>query len=707
MKQGGERGINLLRKQRWVFALILLISGGMFACWSPSAGASSLEKAYDAAVGGIVDLRLDDSPKGKQSVKLAGAWLFYWQRLLTPAEWQRETSPVSYLNVPLSWKAEPASTGVDSPYGYGTYRLELHIAPNQIGQSKALFIRSIGSAYRIWIDGDEKLGLGTVGTNRSGEVPESRINLLFFQPQQDTVEIVIQTSNFSFREGGIIGDIVYGDTAALIPSIVRSLLYDLFLVGGFLLIGLYHIVIYRLRRKDMAALIVGVVYVAFAARTLFINGYVSSLVLGIDSWELLVKLEYGTEIIIFLFLALLMHRMYPSETHRLALPVTGVFAALLAVYVMAVPARVFTQTMIIQSAAEALIMLYFIFYVGAKAVVRKREGAALHLIGMGVLIVALINDTLYWARVTGTKEWLGEAAIVFLLLQALIISYRYSLLSQRNDTLVTELGQMNATLEDQVAARTRKLNETNEELSEMKALRTKMLVNIAHDLGTPLIGVQTYLQLMAEGKLAPGNPDITKLLIDKTAYIRQLIDDLFKLSKLESRAQPLLLEPVDAAEWMAELTERFTADLGASGMRLVNDIVRTSVAGMPVRLRIDRYRLMQALHNMIDNAVKFSKDRSDTIVLRGYAEPSAELGGTAFVIELEDRGVGIAAGELPLVFRRFYTKRGGNEQGSGLGLAIVREIALQHGGAVDVASELGRGSTFRILLPVADERGTA
>ncbi|WP_135553909.1 ATP-binding protein [Paenibacillus cymbidii] len=693
----------MLRKQGWGIALALVMIGSLFAFWRPAAGLAASPAASGAAAGGVVDLRLDDSPKGEQSVKLDGEWQFYWKRLLGPADLPQDPASAASIEVPLSWKTKPA--GVDSAYGYGTYRLQLRIAKEQIGQSKALFVRSIGSAYRIWIDGDEKPGLGTVGTRRSEEVPQSHINLLFFQPQRETVDIVIQTSNFSFREGGIVGDIVYGDTAALIPSIVRSLLYDLFLVGGFLLIGLYHIVIYRLRRKDMAALFVGIAYVAFAARTLFLNGYVSSLVLGIDSWELLVKLEYGSEVLIFLFLALLIQRMYPQETHRLAIPATGAFAVLVAVYVIAAPARVFTQTMTIQSAAEALIMLYFLFYVGAKAVMRKREGAKLHLIGMLVLVAALINDTLYWARAAETREWLGEAAILFLLLQAVIISYRYSLLSQRNDTLVTELGRINTTLEDQVAARTRKLNETNEELSAMKAIRTKMLVNIAHDLGSPLIGVQTYLQLMAEGKLTPGNHEMTKLLIDKTAYIRHLIDDLFELSKLESRSQPLQLETVDAAEWMAVLKERFAADLEANGMKLAYDAAQANSEGLPIRLRIDRQRLMQALHNIVDNAVKFSRGRSDTIMLRGYAQHSAELGRMAFVIAVTDYGVGIAESELPLVFHRFYMKREGNERGSGLGLAIVREIAEQHGGAVSVDSEPGRGSTFRIVLPVAEQEG--
>lgn len=626
----------------------------------------------------------DDAEAGGQRIALDGEWAFYWNRLLEPQDLKLNEIQPSYRTVPSSWDT----------HGYGTYRLQLRVPASDVGQGKALFIRSVGSAYRLWIDGAEMEGLGKVGTALGEERPQAHINMVFFQPRDRTVEIVMQVSNYSFREGGINRDIMYGDTAALIPFVLKELLIDICVIGGFLMIGVYHLILFAMRRRDQATLWVGLLALAVSLRTLFINGYVSTQLLGIESWELLVKLEYMSEIGGLVACIFLMKRLYPQEAGRWMVRISLTVALALALFVALTPARVYTETMLLQTVVKAAVLLYFLFYVGVRAYLRKREGALIHLIALGIIVAASINDMLYYLRLADTPELLGYSVVPFIMAQAIIVSYRYTQLSARNNMLLAEMNRLNADLEHKVALRTRSLREAND-------TRTKMLLNIAHDLGTPLVGIQTYLQLMLRGKAGANREALTRQLLDHTGYMKRLVDDLFELSKLESGGQAFQFEPVVMGPWLDAAYRKLESDLRHGGMTLRRGMWSTAAEnGEEAVAAIDSGRIAQALQNYIDNAVKFSRGVGDTIELEAYVRPDPAHSRGMLVIAVRDYGTGIAEEELSHVFRRFYTQRENNEGGSGLGLAIVKEIVERHGGSVGVDSKKGAGSTFSIALPL-------
>jgi len=678
--------------------IMLLVLGLAITIAAPLATAA-LDAAQEPlrADQGVLDIRDAERDNGSDMVPLDGEWEFYRGKLLEPGDPQLGGADRMTIQVPGSWNAASDHGLLETGRGHGTYRLLLRIPQAEAGTSRGLFIRSIGSAYRIWIDGTEYSGLGTVGIHSREESPQSHINLIYFQPRQEQVELLLQVSNYSFREGGIRREILYGSIEALTPFIVKELLYDIFIIGGFLFIGVYHLVICAIRKRDPATLFLGLVTVAVAARTLLLNGYLSQLLLGIDSWELLVKLEYVAELAAFILLVLLMKHLYPREVHRTMLYLSYLAASVLVLYVLTNPADTFTSTLLPQTAIKAAILLYFVFYVGLRAMLRQREGARINLVALLVLTVAIVNDTFYYMGWADTVETTNYAVVLFLLAQTVIVAYRYSLLSARNDALVGELAEVNVRLEEKVRARTEDLRSKNEQLAESKSIRTKMLVHIAHDLASPVVGIRRYVQLMAEGKQGAGHPSMMAKLAAQIAYIERLIQDLFELSKLESGELPFQMTPLTARELMADIRSRFEPQLEQEGYVLHMN-VELDGEGSQATVTVDRFRILQALQNYVGNAVKFSRGMSERITINGRIGRDAKV-RLALVIEVEDYGRGIPAAELPQVFLRFYKNREGNEQGSGLGLTIVQEIARRHGGEVGVSSGEG-GSVFYLALPL-------
>nr|WP_246320277.1 sensor histidine kinase [Paenibacillus qinlingensis] len=451
-----------------------------------------------------------------------------------------------------------------------------------------------------------------------------------------------------------------------------------------------------MRKRDQPSLFVGLFALAVSMRTLFINGYLSKELLHFESWEWLTWLEYASEIFAFITLVFLMKSLYPREVHKLMLQLAVIVSACLLLFICITPTRIYTESMLLQTTLKAFFLLYFIIYVGIKAYLRKREGALIHLLTLILIGCALVNDTLYFLRMVETVELFSYSIVPFIMAQAIIVSHRYVRLSRRNDALVKELGAANMQLEDKVTERTRSLHEANKQ-------RTKMLANIAHDLGTPLVGIQTYLQLMVKGKLSTDNQSMTGQLLDKTAYVKRLVDDLFELSKLESRDMVFKCERIEVRSWIEELYGKFEGDMNSEGISLKKDISGTVSVARAIYVRIDKFRMFQVLRNLMDNAVTFSKGISNVIELRGYIQPDASGLGYEFVLEVADFGKGLSHSEQTQVFNRFYTNRENNQSGSGLGLAIVQEIVEQHQGKVGVRSEPGAGSVFYIHLPAATE----
>lgn len=168
----------------------------------------------------------------------------------------------------------------------------------------------------------------------------------------------------------------------------------------------------------------------------------------------------------------------------------------------------------------------------------------------------------------------------------------------------------------------------------------------------------------------------------------RLVEDLLEGAQLQAGKMVLHREELDLIEAVRDVVERLRPQAAAAGSKLELESTDS------IRGRFDRLRLNQMIANLLSNAFKYGAGKP--IVVRVHAEP-----GTA-VIEVADQGPGVPASQLERVFDRF--ERGGAEDrpGSyGLGLWIVRELARLHGGSATVTSEVGRGATFRIMLPLA------
>lgn len=218
--------------------------------------------------------------------------------------------------------------------------------------------------------------------------------------------------------------------------------------------------------------------------------------------------------------------------------------------------------------------------------------------------------------------------------------------------------------------------------------KSDLVATASHELKTPLAGLRLAVHLLLEETVGPLTPKQTELLIDardNTERLVRIVDHLLSLARLER--EHVTLRPTDAGTLLRAALERV-------GSRLAGRIVDVAADTAPL-VAADPERLGHALDNLLINAVTYSNDGGHiTLGARAVAEGKVEL-------SVRDDGVGIPPDYLPHVFDKFFRIPGQTRgQGTGLGLAIVREIVAAHGGQATCESEPGRGTIFRLVLPV-------
>jgi two-component system phosphate regulon sensor histidine kinase PhoR len=241
--------------------------------------------------------------------------------------------------------------------------------------------------------------------------------------------------------------------------------------------------------------------------------------------------------------------------------------------------------------------------------------------------------------------------------------------------------------------------------TRLDEMRRDFVANVSHELKTPLSAIRAYAETLRDGAIEerPAAQRFVARILDQSRRLQALLDDLLTLSRLEGledhrpRAEPVDLLPI----------LRRTVELVEAPARSRSVTVRLEAPPEPVPpVRGDRESLERLATNLLDNAVKYNRE-GGAVTVR-LLRPRARSGEV--LLEVADTGIGIPADALARIFERFYRVdkgRSREEGGTGLGLAIVKHVAQSCGGRVDVDSELGVGTTFRVFLPLAERRAAS
>lgn len=607
---------------------------------------------------GVLDLQTWN-PTQIRSLKLDGEWEFYPSEFLNSFTDKKPT----FVSVPHSFS--------DSEDGFATYRLQIDLPESLSGKTFGVRVPGEGIEYKFFLNGKEILSCGKVGTSASESIPFNKPSTASFQLNPGKNEFVLWVSNYKFRSGGFLYSIEFGTQQEIDSIVKRNLSFDLFLFGTVLIMGVYHLGLFALRRNDFSPLYFGFHCLVVGIRTLITGeNYLLDVFPAID-WDLHMRLEYISFFFAVSSFAYFISEIYRKEFKRIIANLLLFSSLAYSLFVMVVGPKLFSKALVGFQIITVLGIVYAIV-AALRALFKKREGSKVIFVGMIVLFLTTINDMLN-GRVIHTGYIAPLGLFFFIFSQSFLLSLRFSKAFKSNEEL-------------------------SRKLMSLDKLKDESLANTSHELRTPLngiIGIAESLLDGAAGKMNPILKENVELISMSGKRLSNLVNDILDFSKLKN------YDIVLSKKWISiyrisETVVAITKNLNSNK----NVVIRSAINNTFPKIWADEDRLEQVLFNLVGNAVKFTKEGSVTIA--GEETP------TEILIKVIDTGIGIPKKKFETIFQSFEqvdastTRKYG---GTGLGLSISKQLVELHGGTIGVESELEKGSTFTISLPKEDGEG--
>lgn len=231
------------------------------------------------------------------------------------------------------------------------------------------------------------------------------------------------------------------------------------------------------------------------------------------------------------------------------------------------------------------------------------------------------------------------------------------------------------------------------QLNESDKFQQKFLSNISHDFRSPLTSIKGYLEAVQDGTIPPEMLDkYIGIMLFETERLTKLTSNILTLNELDPKSVRLDISTFDLNSIIRHTVETFEGTCKKKGIKF-----NITYANSVQNVKADKGRIQQVIYNLIDNAIKFSKENS-------YIYITVKEKGEKAQISIKDTGCGIAKEDIDKIWDRFYksdSSRGRDKKGSGLGLSITKEVIQAHGENIDVVSTVGVGTEFIFTLELA------
>jgi signal transduction histidine kinase len=273
----------------------------------------------------------------------------------------------------------------------------------------------------------------------------------------------------------------------------------------------------------------------------------------------------------------------------------------------------------------------------------------------------------------------------FLIITALLASYLRSLTVKAEHALHERLVELQRLYADLAVA--------HQELLSLDEAKTNFLANVSHELRTPLTSIRAFSEILQSyPDDEETQQEFLQIITSESERLTRLVNDVLDVTKIESGEMDWRDEAIDTSALLDQCARTFFLLFDHSTLRFELDVAPSLPS-----IRGDHDRLQQVIHNLLNNAMKFTSQGS--VGLRAAAD------GDRIHIEVWDTGVGIAVEDQERVFEKFQQVGDtltGKPKGTGLGLTICRDIVAHHGGSLRLDSQPGHGSRFIIVLPIPE-----
>ncbi len=621
------------------------------------------------AMQGVLDLSNWDFEK-EGWIPLDGQWEYYPEQLLEPGDFLN--GEVNYLAVPGIWRGKQ-NNSMDRQ-GFGTYRLRVIVRDSD--EILGLKVRSIRMSHKLYINGKVVGGSGLPAADVQLHQPGNTPYTTYFHTNAHEVEIVIQTANYVYVNGGIVNSIQMGLNKHITMLNSLQMGSDLAVILILGMFGSYHLSFYFLGRKEKTYILSGLyLLILMCHQSLYGEKLFMRLLPDVPfniSYKLLDLSEFVSEIVIILFFCSLDKRLLKSRKIALLLLPIGVYI----VSVLVLPYRMHSEI-------KPLFLLYIgilsIYLIGRMMLLLRRQESDpvnrteifLFIGGIISLTVFMMDGVLFTINLVPTDLIAKLGVISFIVFMNMFLAVRFANAYEKTETLSNQLKISNQ-------------------------LKDEFLTYTSHEIKTPLHGIMnmtTYLLDDTDGNLTTKQKQNLWLIKDTSIKLSMLIHDLIDVTRLKHGELRLYPVVVDVRVVVQIVFDVLQFELLGKAVRFENAV------SQDVWVRADENRLRQIIYNLVHNAIKHTD--------QGLIKVISNVEGESVFIFVEDTGVGIPKDKHEAIFNYFEqlneTLPNDEYTGMGVGLYISRKLVEQMEGQLKVErSQVGQGTCMMLLLPRAD-----
>ncbi len=638
-------------------------------------GTTSFSQVNINAKRGVLDLRNWDWTKNGIT-DLNGEWEFYWKSLYTPSSFDSaKTEPPLYSEIPGFWNYQIRRKGFFDPgFGYATYRLKILCPPSN--EKLALKFLTVGSGYKLFVNGKQIIQVGNVGTSKATATADLKPVILPVTPENNELDIVIQVSNFTYHIGGLWNFIKLGTEEQIHAFWIRNVSLDFFIAGSFFLMGIFYFVVYFFYRKRLSPLYFSVFCMLLAIRPLVTDELAIYYIFN-WSWHFTKHVEFTSLYLTVPVLSLFSYELFPKELSKKML--RYILMVSLPFVLVALFASPFIFRYVLRP-YEIFILLVACYglWVYISAVKNKRPGSAYFLIGFLLLFITVINDLLYTSLIIESVHLVYVGLFIFIVSQAITLSKQFFWTFSRLEIVNKKLEIINA-----------ELSSKNDQLIKLNGELDSLVYRISHDLRSPITSILTLVEIIKDEKDDNKRSEFLKLQKKSLFRLDSLITDTLDFTK--NKRIEIGYESVNFDEFIHSALEHH---LFSENSERIQRIVEINQQGV---FFTDTTRLNMVMNNLISNALRYHNKSQDNPYLKIIVNATSEQAE----IRVEDNGQGIDDKHLEHIFTMFY-RANKTTTGSGIGLYIVKDAIEKLGGTIEIESQINVGTKFVIVIPNYD-----
>lgn len=419
------------------------------------------------AKNGVIDFKNADLTN---IVNLDGEWQIACDELISPSDFDRFDGK-KYIRLPSDLSKNDNGNFLKD--GRGVATLKLTIKGLEKGRVYGISIPYFSSSNKVWIDRKMVSETGKVDIAEQKYEAKYVPREIFFEAKSKKCELLIQVANFHHRRIRLLS-LKFGTSEAVYKSVNNKIIMQSFTIGSLMIIAAYYSILYKIQKREKAMMYLAIIAFSVAIREMIVHERVLIRLFPDFSAEWMMKLGFLPVFIVLPFIAMYIQDIFKvSELEKFIklLKIVGIVSTIL---IVVTNVKVYDFIFEYCSFLILIAAAYLIYIIVSKKLIRNTKRAETMALGSVAVLIGATNDVFRELGIISTPEMLSGGIVIFILLQAVFLAWRFndsfekiSILSQENEAMYEELQELNSELEEKISQRTDALERANRELSRL------------------------------------------------------------------------------------------------------------------------------------------------------------------------------------------------------------------------------------------------